>query len=106
MYSGIIALLFTAIGLWGGLQITALKRKEVPLPEDKIYGSEAVDLNISAREMEVLQLMARGLSNQEIADSLFISQHTVKSHSTNLYSKLNVRRRTQAVMEARRLQLL
>ena len=63
-------------------------------------------LDISEREMDVLVLMADGLSNQEIADKLFISIHTVKTHSSNLFSKLFVKRRTQAIQKAKELGLI
>lgn len=105
-YTLLIALIFTAIGIWAGLQITSLKRNEKRGIPASAPDNMREELNISQREMEVLQLMAAGMSNQEIADSLFISQHTVKSHSSNLYSKLNVKRRTQAVQKARNLQLI
>ncbi len=61
---------------------------------------------VSNRELEVLRLIAEGLSNQEIAEELVISVHTVKRHAFNLYSKLGVKRRTQAIMLARSLALL
>ncbi|MBL7956599.1 MAG: winged helix-turn-helix transcriptional regulator, partial [Flavobacteriales bacterium] len=64
------------------------------------------ELGISARELEVLELMAKGCSNQEIADRLFISLPTVKSHSSSLFAKLDVRRRTQAVHKAKELGVL
>lgn len=105
-YTLFIALIFSAIGIWAGLQITALKRNEGEEVPPAVKESKRDELNISQREMEVLQLMAAGLSNQEIADTLFISQHTVKSHGSNLFSKLNVKRRTQAVQKARYLHLI
>ncbi len=61
---------------------------------------------ISKRELEVLQLMSEGLSNQEIASRLFVSLHTIKTHSSNLFEKLEVKRRTQAVETAKKLQLI
>jgi len=63
-------------------------------------------LGLSDREREILDLISQGFSNQEIADSLYISIHTVKSHTANLYSKLNVSRRTQAVQKARDLKII
>ena len=63
-------------------------------------------LSISKREHDVLVLMAQGLSNQEVADKLFVSLNTVKTHSSKLFEKLNVERRTQAVQEAKKLGLV
>jgi ATP/maltotriose-dependent transcriptional regulator MalT len=63
-------------------------------------------LGLSRREVEVLQLMADGLSNTEIAEKLFLSLHTVKSHSSRVFEKLDVKRRTQAVEKARRLTII
>jgi len=71
--------------------------------------NEVVDpskFDISQREFEVLELMAQGYSNREIADSLYISINTVKTHTSNIFVKLNANRRTQAVNEARRLRLI
>ncbi len=70
-------------------------------PEDLL-----IEYGISTREFEVLQLMAQGLSNQQIADQLYISLNTVKTHSSNLFLKLDVKRRTQAIRVAQDLQLL
>lgn len=67
---------------------------------------EKQKLGLSSREMEVLQLMAQGLSNQEIADKLFLSVPTVKTHSSNLFFKLDVKRRTQAIEKARQLKII
>jgi LuxR family maltose regulon positive regulatory protein len=61
---------------------------------------------LSQRELEVLQLMAEGLTNPEIASSLFLALNTVKTHASNIYGKLGVHRRTQAVARARALGLL
>jgi len=61
---------------------------------------------LSAREIEVLQLMAEGLTNQEIGSKLYLSLNTVKVHSRNIYSKIQVNNRTQAVAKARALGLL
>jgi ATP/maltotriose-dependent transcriptional regulator MalT len=65
-----------------------------------------VRLGISKREHEVLELMAKGLSNQEIADNLFVSLNTIKTHSSNLFIKLQVGRRTQAVQKGKELGLI
>jgi len=68
--------------------------------------SELQRLGISKRELEVLELISRGLSNQQIADTLFVSLNTIKTHSSNLFLKLDVNRRTQAVQRAKELRLI
>ena len=82
--------------------------KEVKIFQDNFsINTEAIEtLKISSRELEVLQLMAKGLSNQEIADALFVSLHTIKTHNANLFEKLDVKRRTQAVEVAKKLQII
>ena len=110
IYIGIIALLFTSLGIWLGLKLIDKQKSKAHSPsglEDFVINSEKLkSYGISDREQEVLELMAKGLSNQEIADKLFVSLHTVKTHSANLYSKLNVKRRTQAIRKAREISLL
>lgn len=102
MYIGVVAVLFTALGVWVGSKLLASKKQEVPADPPHAPNQEALrSLGISARELEVLQLMAQGCSNQEIADKLFISLPTVKSHSSSLFGKLDVSRRTQAVHKAK-----
>jgi NarL family two-component system response regulator LiaR len=76
-----------------------------PAPEP-VDQKKIAQLGISTRELEVLQLMAEGLSNQEIAGRLFVSLNTIKTHSSNIFQKLDVRRRTQAIETARRLRLI
>src|SRR5262245_25364293 len=104
-YIGLVAVLFTGLGVWAGLRLT---RKKVIIadPDFKLNEAELQRLGISKREYEVLELIAQGLSNQEIADKLFVSLNTVKTHSSNLFIKLEVRRRTQAVRRAKELGLL
>jgi two-component system, NarL family, response regulator LiaR len=104
-YVGLVALLFTGLGIWAGLRLT---RKQVVTigPEFVLNQAELVQLGISKREHEVLALMAQGLSNQEIADKLFVSLNTVKTHSSNLFVKLNASRRTQAIQKAKELRLI
>lgn len=98
---GILALFFTSLGAWAGIRLARRKTIVVPDPNFRVNQQELHRLGISKREHEVLELMARGLSNQEIADSLFISLSTVKTHSSNLFQKLGVERRTQALQKAR-----
>ncbi len=103
---GILAVFFTSLGIWAGIRLTRRKTVVVHDPNFKVNQQELLHLGISKREHEVLELMARGLSNQEIADSLFISLSTVKTHSSNLFQKLNVERRTQALQKAREVGIL
>ena len=101
VYIGVVAVLFTALGVWAGSKLLSGK-KDVPADPPHVPNDHALrSLGISARELEVLQLMAHGCSNQEIADKLFISLPTVKSHSSSLFVKLDVGRRTQAVHKAK-----
>ncbi|MEQ9415544.1 MAG: LuxR C-terminal-related transcriptional regulator [Cyclobacteriaceae bacterium] len=104
-YIGLVALFFTALGIWVGLRFT---RKKVVVigPEFHFNEKEQIQRSISKRELEVLELMAQGLANQEIADQLFVSLNTVKTHSSNLFSKLEVSRRTQAIQKAKELNLI
>lgn len=104
-YIGIVALVFTVLGAWIGRQ---LRRTETIIlnPGFRLDESKLQQIGISKREYEVLELMAQGLSNREIAGRLFVSTHTVKSHSSSLFSKLNVRRRTEAIRKAKELMLL
>ncbi|MEO9885890.1 MAG: LuxR C-terminal-related transcriptional regulator [Balneola sp.] len=100
----IIALTFTGLGLWVGKKLTAQKKiKESPFQQNK----KALEyLRISERELEVLELVARGLSNKQISDKLFVSINTTKTHLSHVYEKLNVKRRTQAVEKAKSLKLI
>lgn len=106
-YMGLLALLFTSIGIWAGLKLTRKKTITIPAPTNFILNTSQLEkLGISKREHEVLELMARGLTNQEIADKLFVSVNTIKTHTTNLFSKLDVRRRTQAIQKGKEQMLI
>ncbi|WP_339789653.1 LuxR C-terminal-related transcriptional regulator [uncultured Imperialibacter sp.] len=107
IYVGAVALLFVLIGVWAGGKIIG-KRRTTVIVQRKFHlnEDELRRLEISQRELQVLQLMAEGFSNQEIADKLFISLSTVKTHTANLFSKLDSRRRTQAVQKAKELSLI
>lgn len=105
-YIGAIAIFFTVLGAWVGLKLTKKKTIIITNPSFQFDQSRIDSLGISRREYEVLELMAKGLSNQEIADKLFVSLNTVKTHSSNLFVKLEVSRRTQAVQKAKELQLI
>jgi two-component system, NarL family, response regulator LiaR len=104
-YVGMVAIFFTTLGVWAGLRLTQ-KRVVVVGPEFIFNEPEFKRLGISRREHEVLELMAKGLSNQEIADKLFVSLNTIKTHSSNLFLKLEVSRRTQAIQKAKELRLI
>lgn len=115
IYAGCIAALFTALGIWLALKLskpkvqTVVVEREVYIstPPDFTPNEKEIDkLGLSKRELEVLQLMAEGLSNQEIAERLFVSLNTVKTHSSRLFEKLDVKRRTQAVEKAKRLLII
>jgi NarL family two-component system response regulator LiaR len=105
-YIGAIAIFFTVLGVWAGLKLTKKKTIIITNPAFQFDQSRMDSLGISKREYEVLELMAKGLSNQEIADKLFVSLNTIKTHSSNLFLKLEVSRRTQAVQKAKELQLI
>ena len=104
-YVGTVALIFTVLGGWIGWKVTRRARRVVE-PNFALDESRLQKLGISRREYEVLQLIAQGLSNREISQKLFVSTNTVKTHSSNLFAKLNARRRTQAVKRAKELMLL
>jgi two-component system, NarL family, response regulator LiaR len=115
IYIGCIALIFTALGIWLALKLakpkitTVVVEKEVFVsrPENFVCNTAMVQqLELSRREMEILELLAQGCSNQEIAGRLFISLSTVKTHNQNIFEKLDVKRRIQAVEKAKKLQLI
>lgn len=102
IYIALIAVSFTVLGLWLGERLT---RRSAPAAFRK--NTEALEyLGVSDREYEVLSLLATGLSNREIAERLFVSPNTVKTHLVHLYEKLKVSRRTQALAKAKSLQLI
>src|SRR4051812_15197957 len=112
IYGLLVALLFAALGIWLGLRLTRpterLIVREIPVPVPVPAGGEfAVNsasvqrLGLTPRELEILALIAEGLSTREIAERIYVSENTVKTHSANLFSKLNARRRTQAVQIAK-----
>ena len=115
IYIGLVALFFTSLGVWIAMQLIKPKVKTVIVEKEVIVAatSELVldeaalkDLNLTSREYEVLQLVAKGYSNARIAENLFLSLSTVKTHVSNLYFKLDVKSRTQAVEKAKRLRIL
>jgi DNA-binding CsgD family transcriptional regulator len=115
IYGGLVALLFAVLGIWLGLKLTKTKEtivvKEVPVPVRvsepfSVDSTRLEQLGITPRELEILRLIAAGLSNREIAEKLFVSENTVKTHSGRLFDKLQARRRTQAVQIAKEAGLI
>ena len=111
IYGGLIALLFAVLGIWLGLKLTKNKEtvivREVPAPQFfTVNETRLRELGITRRELEILELIANGLSNREIAEKLFVSENTVKTHSSRLFDKLRARRRTQAVQLGKELGLI
>src|SRR5271167_4632304 len=115
IYSGLIAATFAAVGIWLGLKLTRKQErivvKEVPvsLPVTGTFcpnEAKREELAITPREMETLELIAQGMSNREIAEKLFVSENTVKTHSSRVFDKLGARRRTQAVQLGKEFGLL
>ncbi len=104
IYVALVAALFAGIGIWLGLTLTRKKPrtiiKEIPMPASDPFvvdQDRLSELGITSRELEILGLIAKGLSNREIAAQLFVSENTVKTHSSRLFDKLGAKRRTQAV---------
>jgi NarL family two-component system response regulator LiaR len=115
IYIGFIAVIFTALGIWLALKLskpkveTVVVEKEVYMTRNETFilnTSLISQLELSKRELEILSLMAQGHSNEEIAKTIFVSLSTVKTHNQNLFIKLDVKRRTQAVEKAKRLHLI
>ena len=114
IYGGLVAATFAILGIWLGLKLTGTKEtvvvKEVPVV---VSGHPFVrdekrreDLSITPREIEILELIAKGMSNREIAEKLFVSENTVKTHSSRVFDKLGAKRRTQAVQLGKEFGLL
>jgi len=115
IYIGFIAIIFTGLGIWLALKLSKPKIKTVVVEKEVIVTrnenfelntSMIAELDLSKRELEILGLLAQGLSNQEIAGKLFVSLSTVKTHLQNLFLKLDVKKRTQAIEKAKRLSLI
>ena len=113
IYGGLIAATFAVLGIWLGLKLTGTKErvvvKEVAVPAaEPLIPDERKreDLGITRREFEILELIAQGMSNREIAGKLYVSENTVKTHSSRLFDKLSAKRRTQAVQIGKQLGLL
>jgi DNA-binding CsgD family transcriptional regulator len=102
IYGGLIAAVFAATGIWLGLKLTGSRERvvvrEVAAPASFTLNEQRLEqLGITPRELEILTLIAAGLSNREIAEKIFVSENTVKTHSSRVFDKLGARRRTQAV---------
>jgi len=113
IYGGLVAAVFAGLGIWLGLRLTRNKStivvQKIEVPAPVIFERDQIKLEslaITPRELEILQLMADGMSNKEIAAHVFVSENTVKTHSSHVFDKLGVKRRTQAVQLARQLRLI
>lgn len=106
IYGALVALIFASLGIWLGLRMTGRKTETVTVivhepARFEVDEARREQLGITAREHEILTHIAAGLSTREIAEKLFVSENTVKTHSRRLFEKLNARRRTQAVQIAK-----
>ena len=124
VYGVLLAVIFLGVGLWLGTRLnhknkdkdTANNQNIVRNDPQKAVYTEGVsktideqllsNLGISKREYEVLTLLGTGMSNQEIADTLFISQNTVKTHTSRLFEKLAVKNRTHAILKSKELGII
>jgi DNA-binding CsgD family transcriptional regulator len=115
IYGAIVAIIFVAFGIWLGIKLTKPREKivlrEVLIPAEApatftLNQVQLDALGITPRELEILSLIAQGLSNREIADRLFVSENTVKTHCSRAFDKLGARRRTQAVQLGKQLGIL
>jgi DNA-binding CsgD family transcriptional regulator len=112
IYGALVAALFSAVGIWLGLTLTKekiiVKHVEVAVPAEPFVfnRAKADELALTPRELEVLGLMAAGLSNKEMAERLFVSENTIKTHCSRLFDKLGARRRTQAVQMGKQHSLI
>ena len=114
IYIGLIAVFFTILGVWVANQLIKPKikqvviEKEVIVPQSEDFTINEVELEklkLTRREYEILQLVIKGHSNSDIANNLFLSISTVKTHVSNLYTKMNVKRRAQAIAKAKKLKI-
>lgn len=120
IYIGLIAIIFTVLGIWIASQLTKPKtkiekvfiketvivEKEIPVSKFKLNSEELAKLGLTQRETEVLDLINQGKSNSEIASDLFLSLSTIKTHTSNLFFKLDVKSRTQAIEKAKRIGII
>jgi NarL family two-component system response regulator LiaR len=108
-----VAALFASLGIWLGLRLTrhtesvVVREVVVPAPVNFVRDQNKLEsLGITPRELEILELIAAGLSNKEIAARVYVSENTVKTHSSRVFDKLGARRRTQAVQLGKELRLI
>ncbi len=113
IYGGIVAAVFAAVGIWLGRKLThntetvVLREVMVPAPAEFVRDESKLEsLGITPRELEILELIAQGLSNKEIAERVFVSENTVKTHSSRVFDKLGAKRRTQAVQMGKEFRLI
>jgi NarL family two-component system response regulator LiaR len=114
IYAGALSIIFTSLGIWLAVKLMRPKTNTVFVEKEVIIKTndfildeqELARLGLSKRELEVLQLMAEGMSNHQIAERLFVSLNTIKTHSARVFEKLEVQRRTQAVDKAKKLRLI
>jgi DNA-binding CsgD family transcriptional regulator len=119
IYGILIALIFLGVGLWLGIRFNQKNKEKYPINSSNTEGvtnNEKVvipidekmleKLGISKREYEVLTLLGKGMSNQEIADALFVSQNTIKTHTSRLFEKLEVKNRTHAILKSKELGII
>jgi len=108
IYGGLIAAIFAGLGIWLGLTLNRRKSYPQPAAAGAFSPNEQriSELGVTPRELEILGLIAAGLSNREIAERLFVSENTVKTHSSRLFDKLGARRRTQAVQLGKQAHLI
>ena len=106
VYGGMLAVIFTAVGIYVGLRWTRRQPVVVTVQAAQPDPAKAREAGLTPREHEILTLIAAGLSNREIGEKLFVSENTVKTHSSRVFDKLGVNRRIQAVQKARELGLI
>lgn len=113
IYGALIAATFAGLGIWLGLKLTRVQQKvvvkEILVPSAQPFirdEKRREDLGITPREIDILELIAQGLSNREIAEKLYVSENTVKTHSSRVFDKLGAKRRTQAVQLGKEYGLL
>lgn len=116
IYGALVAAMFAGLGIWLGLRLRKPGKpvekvviREIPVAIEAPFvlnESKRNQLGITPRELEILDLIAKGLSNREIAEKLFVSENTVKTHSSRLFDKLSAKRRTQAAQIGKELGLI
>ncbi len=109
IYGALVAAVFASVGIWLGLRLTrpTIVLQQVPAPAEFVRDEKQVEsLGLTPRELEILEFIAQGLSNKEIAERAFVSENTVKTHSSRVFDKLGAQRRTQAVQRGKELRLI